>query len=162
MMWSFSAHSSFRKCPRQWFYKTHVANHAAKDLLRQEAYRLSKLENISAWRGKIVDDTISNYIIPSLRSHPVSLGQAKAYADRLFAQRQQTTNFFTPDSNPPTTEAFAAAQRDTHTALETREPLQKRGPQKPPAPGTMAVSTTTTQLRSRRNDRPRRARPHRV
>ncbi len=118
MMWSFSAHSSFRKCPRQWFYKTHVANHAAKDPLRQEAYRLSKLENISAWRGKVVDDTISNYIIPSLRSHPVSLGQAKAYADRLFAQRQQTTNFFTPDSNPPTTEAFAAAQRDIHTALE--------------------------------------------
>jgi hypothetical protein len=118
MMWSFSAHSTFRKCPRQWFYKTHVANALAKDPLRQEAYRLSKLENISAWRGKIVDDTISNCIIPSLRNRPVTLGQATAYADRLFNERRPTTNFFTPDGEQPSVEAFAAAQRDIHVALD--------------------------------------------
>jgi hypothetical protein len=118
MSWSFSAHSSFRKCPRQWFYKQHVANHKAHDPLRREAYRLSKLENISAWRGKIVDDTISNFIIPSLRNRPVTLRQATAYADHLFTQRQHITAFFTPDGTPPTPEAFAAAKQDIHVALE--------------------------------------------
>ncbi len=117
MSWSFSAHNSFRKCARQWFYKQHLANHKAKDPLRQEAYRLSKLENIFAWRGKIVDDTISLFIIPSLRNRPVTLAQATAYADRLFVQRRQTTAFFTPDGTPPTPEAFAAAQKDIHVAL---------------------------------------------
>jgi len=118
MSWSFSAHSSFRKCPRQWFYKQHVANHKAKDPLRREAYRLSKLENVSAWRGKIVDDTISEFVIPSLRNRPVTLSQATAYADQLFVQRQQTTAFFTPEGTAPTTESFAAAQKDIHVALQ--------------------------------------------
>lgn len=118
MSWSFSAHNSFRKCPRQWFYKNHVANCKAKDPLRQEAYRLSKLENISAWRGKIVDETISNFVIPSLRNRPVSLKEAIGYADRIFTERQQTTEFFTPDGEPPKLEAFAAAKKDIHFALE--------------------------------------------
>ncbi len=118
MSWSFSAHNSFRKCQRQWFYKKHVANHKAKDPLRHEAYRLSKLENVHAWRGKIVDDTMSDFVIPSLRNRPVTLAQAAAYADRIFAQRQQTTAFFTPEGKPPTPEAFAAAHKDIHVALE--------------------------------------------
>ena len=118
MSWSFSAHNTFRKCQRQWFYKQHVANHKAKDPLRHEAYRLSKLENVPAWRGKIVDETISEFVIPSLRNHPVTLAQAVGFADRLFLQRQQTTAFFTPDGKPPAPEAFVAAHKDIHVALE--------------------------------------------
>jgi hypothetical protein len=118
MSWSFSAHSSFRKCPRQWFYKQYVANHKSKDPLRREAYRLSKLETVFAWRGKIVDDTISDLIVPSVRYRAATLREATAYADQLFSQRQRTTTFNTPDGKQPEQEAFNAARNDIHIALE--------------------------------------------
>jgi len=119
MTWSFSAHSSFRKCPRQWFYKQHVANHKASNPLRHQAYVLSKQENIPAWRGKIVDTVISEVIIPQLNwGRTITLGQAMASADRLFIERQQTTSFFTTDGLPPTTEAFDAARSQIHLAIE--------------------------------------------
>jgi hypothetical protein len=53
--WSFSGHRSFGKCPRQWFFKMIFANSRANDPSRREAHRLSKRENILAWRGKVVD-----------------------------------------------------------------------------------------------------------
>jgi hypothetical protein len=119
MTWSFSAHRTFRKCPRQWFYKQHVANHIAKDQLRHQAYVLSKMENIPAWRGKIVDSTISELIIPQLGyGRTITLQQANARADQLFAERQRTTSFYTTDGQPPSTEAFDEARRDVHLALE--------------------------------------------
>lgn len=56
----------FRKCQRQWFFKNHVANARAKDTLRKEAYYLSKLQSLAAWRGNIVDAVLSNTIVPAL------------------------------------------------------------------------------------------------
>ena len=55
MKWSFSGHRSFGKCPQQWFFKTIFANSRANYPSRREVHRLSKLENILAWRGKVVD-----------------------------------------------------------------------------------------------------------
>lgn len=66
MIWSFSNDRLFRKCQRQWYYKNYVANARAKDQVRREAYYLSKLQSVSAWRGSIVDDVISYDIIPEL------------------------------------------------------------------------------------------------
>ena len=66
MVWSFSDARLFRKCQRQWYYKNYVANARAKDPIRREAYYLSKLQSIFAWRGNIVDDVISYDIIPEL------------------------------------------------------------------------------------------------
>ncbi len=119
MIWSFSAHNYFRKCPRQWFYKKHVANHKANDPLRHQAYVLSKLENIPAWRGKIVDTIISDTIIPQLNyGRTITLKQARAQADEIFIARQRSTSFFTIDGLPPTAEAFDIAHNDIHLAIE--------------------------------------------
>ena len=94
MIWSFSAHRNFQKCPRQWFYKSVVANAKANDAFRREAYRLSKLEGIQAWRGKVVDAVISEIIIPSIvRRRPCGLTEAREAAKKLFQQqRMERTN----------------------------------------------------------------------
>lgn len=97
MIWSFSGYRNFLKCPRQWFYKSGFANARAKDALRHEAYRLSKLEGIQAWRGKIVDRTISETIIPSIQwGRPCNPAEARITAQRMFQQQKaQRMNGFT-------------------------------------------------------------------
>jgi transcriptional regulator with XRE-family HTH domain len=87
----FLANGSFRKCPRQWFYKQCYASSRANDPMRREAHRLSKLENIQAWRGKIVDTIISETIVPNIsRRQTYSLAEAKSKANELFiSQRAQ-------------------------------------------------------------------------
>ncbi len=68
MIWSFSDNRIFRSCQRQWYYKTHVASAlATKDPLRREAYLLSKLQSIAAWRGSIVDRVISDQVVPYIQ-----------------------------------------------------------------------------------------------
>ncbi len=84
-MWSITESKTFQRCQRQWFYKNILASATARDALRQRAYRLSKLESISAWRGNIVDDTVSNFIIPGLRNgRPPTLEAAKQHALAAF------------------------------------------------------------------------------
>ena len=68
MRWSYSSSRSFKQCQKQWFFKNVVASAKSKDPFRRRAYMLSKLQSISAWRGKIVDDVISNFSQLFLRS----------------------------------------------------------------------------------------------
>ena len=85
MRWSYSASRSFRQCQRQWFFKNIVASATAKDPFRKRAYLLSKLQSISAWRGRIVDDLISNTLIPNInRGVSFTLQDAKNSARNLF------------------------------------------------------------------------------
>ena len=85
MWWSYSASRSFRRCQRQWFLKNVAANARAKDPFRRQAYLLSKLQSVSAWRGNIVDTVISKSLVPSVnRGAGFSLEEAKITARRLF------------------------------------------------------------------------------
>lgn len=85
MRWSYSASRSFRQCQRQWYFKNIVASARSKDPIRRRAYLLSKLQSVSAWRGKIVDDVISKMIVPSLnRRQTITLRVAKEWARDLF------------------------------------------------------------------------------
>jgi hypothetical protein len=66
-MWSFSNGRLFDQCQRAWAYKNHLANaNATKNPMQREAYILSKLQTIWAWRGKIVDHVISSRVVPAL------------------------------------------------------------------------------------------------
>jgi hypothetical protein len=86
MKWSYSASRTFKQCQRQWYFKNIVASGTAKrDQFRKQAYLLSKLQSVSAWRGKIVDDVISNLIVPRLnRKSKITLGEVKTRARELF------------------------------------------------------------------------------
>ena len=127
MRWSFSAYGTFRKCQRQWFYKQIFASSVAKDPVRIEAHRLSKLENVQAWRGKIVDTIISDKIIPGiLAKQSCSISEAKQKADDLFAlQRIQRSipkgpvSFFETEYGIPLTqEVFDKVFADVHNSLD--------------------------------------------
>jgi hypothetical protein len=133
MMWSFSAHATFRRCPRQWFFKRIFANARANDPLRREAYRLSKLEGIQSWRGKIVDTVISNAVISSISfKRPISLEQAKRAANEISARQQaerlapkspdlgdgQSRFFELEYGLPLTTTMFQKATEEIYLALE--------------------------------------------
>lgn len=127
MIWSFSAHGTFRKCPRQWFFRKVLSNWRANDPIRREAHRLSKLEGIHAWRGKIVDTVISETIIPSvIWKRACSIEMAKRKAEQLFTvQRSQRTlpngdrPFFESEYGLPLSDAmFSKARIEIMTALE--------------------------------------------
>ena len=85
MRWSYSASRSFRQCQRQWYFRNIAANAKAKDPFRKRAYLLSQLKSVSAWRGQLVDDVISNTLIPTLnRGSGITLRDAKTRARSLF------------------------------------------------------------------------------
>jgi hypothetical protein len=84
-VWSISESKTFQRCQRQWFLKNIVGSAISRDPFRQRIYRLGKLESISSWRGNIVDDTISNFVIPGvLKRAAPSLEASKRYAMKLF------------------------------------------------------------------------------
>jgi hypothetical protein len=85
MIWSVSTAKVFERCQRQWFFKTQVANANAKDATRQRAYRLSKLQSISGWRGSVVDDVLSQEVMPAFeRGRPMTADKAIASAMARF------------------------------------------------------------------------------
>ena len=67
MKWSFSAHNIMRRCHRQLMFATIIASHSAKDPQRREAYILKQLQHLSTWLGDLVDEVLSNYMVPTLR-----------------------------------------------------------------------------------------------
>jgi hypothetical protein len=85
MIWSFFASRTFRKCQRQWCFNKLVANANAKNPLQHEAYLLSKLQTVAAWRGSIVDLAITKRLIPALANGwPLSLSKTLGYARSVF------------------------------------------------------------------------------
>lgn len=85
MWWSISEAKRFRRCQRQWYYKNIVASAVSRDPRRREAHRLSQLESLQAWRGNLVDQTITRVLIPALRQNKrITLEQVKRFAMRLF------------------------------------------------------------------------------
>jgi hypothetical protein len=67
MIWSISTDKMFRRCQRQWFYKQVYGNaNSRKDRSRYEAFLLSKLQSLSALRGQVVDDVLSEHLVPAL------------------------------------------------------------------------------------------------
>ncbi|MGO8927149.1 MAG: PD-(D/E)XK nuclease family protein [Limisphaerales bacterium] len=88
MKWSFSEGRLFRKCQRQWYYKAKLANALAKDPLRHEAYLLSKLNSVHAWRGRIVDRVIETVIVPAIQfKNQVTLHKTLQAAETMFNQQ---------------------------------------------------------------------------
>jgi len=67
MIWSISSFKEFQKCERKWFLDKKLSSRSPKSIYRQQVYFLSQLETIDAWRGQIVDYTLSEYVIPKMQ-----------------------------------------------------------------------------------------------
>jgi hypothetical protein len=90
MIWSVSTGNMFERCQRQWFFKTQVASATARDEMRQRAYRLSKLQSVSGWRGSVVDQVLSRTVMPAFeRGWPMTADRALVAAMERF-DRQLT------------------------------------------------------------------------
>jgi hypothetical protein len=88
MIWSISSFKQFQRCQRKWFLDEKVASRSNKDAYRKEIYFLSQLESIEAWRGKIVDYTISGFIIQRIKNkQQVGKDEAIEFAKRLTRAR---------------------------------------------------------------------------
>lgn len=91
MRWSYSSAREFAQCQRKWFYGNVMSPNSGRvtgeDRLR--ARRLKNLSTLSAWRGNIVDQVISEHIVPELDfDEYVTLRQAKAEAKRIFDRQK--------------------------------------------------------------------------
>ena len=72
MKWSISAHNTFRRCQRQFFFGNIMASHNAKDPRRREAFILKQLKHLPVWRGVLVHDCLNNFFIPSVKNGLIS------------------------------------------------------------------------------------------
>ena len=84
MKWSVSASKAFFQCPKKWYYETVFASSRSSDTKRKEAYFLKHLQSIHSWRGKLVDQVITMFIVPRLnKRRQVEKSEVLSYADRL-------------------------------------------------------------------------------
>lgn len=84
MKWSISASKVFLHCPRQWYYGTVFANLKTKSPDRTEACFLKRLQSIHSWRGKLVDQAITRFVVPKLNKHePVDSDELLVYVNSL-------------------------------------------------------------------------------
>jgi hypothetical protein len=142
--WSFSHRATFKRCQRQWYYKYILANAIAKDPLRHEAHRLSKLVGINAWKGKLVDEVISEVFVSSFnRGIRLSFDRMREAASTRFKRAtglrnsyRTTDSIWTPDSpyptfledeygEPLTAEVFETVWAEIEHALRTFSANQK-------------------------------------
>lgn len=92
MQWSYSGSKQFTRCQRSWYFRNSVANKqpTAKDPLRREAFLLSQLQSIAAWRGSLVDTVIEQEIIlPLSRKAKISEQRTLRYAEETFDKQLQ-------------------------------------------------------------------------
>ncbi|MCE9561159.1 MAG: PD-(D/E)XK nuclease family protein [Planctomycetes bacterium] len=96
MIWSFTDSRTFAKCQRRWYYDAMLGYWNQKDPCRWEAYLLSKLQSVSAWRGQVVDLAITTTLVPTLNARQAPslrrcLDRARQIFDtqRTFAMRHR-------------------------------------------------------------------------
>jgi hypothetical protein len=90
MRWSISAHNTFRRCQRQYFFSQIMASHNARDPERHEAFILKQLQSLPAWQGNLVHKGIQKFVVPwlangSLPDRDDVIRQTLAMADRQIA-----------------------------------------------------------------------------
>jgi len=90
MIWSISSFKQFQKCQRKWFLNEKVGSRSNKDAFRRQVYLLSQLESVDAWRGKIVDFTISEFVIPKIQKGiPLRESEVIEFARKLSRARYE-------------------------------------------------------------------------
>lgn len=88
MIFSYSSWRTYQKCQRMWLYASEIKSPRAKNGRRKKIAILSNLQSIDAWRGEIVDFTISNFIIRELnKGFCPTLEDAIKYAKKICRKR---------------------------------------------------------------------------
>lgn len=84
MKWSISSSKTFFQCPKKWYLTTFFANSRSDNPQRVEAYLLKHLTNMYAWRGRLVDQVITTFIVPRLnKGDQLEKSEVLSFAKRL-------------------------------------------------------------------------------
>lgn len=65
--WSYSTVNTLRQCNRKYYFAQIMATHGRKNQERRKAYELKKMQNITMWKGSVVDKFMEKTVIPSIR-----------------------------------------------------------------------------------------------
>lgn len=88
MKWSYSAHTTMRRCQRALALDYVVASSRAHDRDRREAYILKQLQHLPAWRGSLVHTVLASDLPSAIRrGRPLPVA-ALTEAARELARRQ--------------------------------------------------------------------------
>lgn len=123
MIWSHSSAKQFRQCQRQSYYKHCLASHKSRDPVRREAYLLSKLNSLSAWRGKLVDHVISKYVLPQIKREPAASYDAVLARAREIFDLQVAFARANRMHEPGMTKTNAGESYAAWQAIEYNEPV---------------------------------------
>lgn len=85
---SYSAWRTYQLCQRKWLFSSAIKAPRTKNDFRKTVNILSNVQSIDAWRGEIVDYTISNFIIRGLNKDICyTLEDAIEYARKISRKR---------------------------------------------------------------------------
>lgn len=90
MKWSYSGGRAFQACQRQWYFRNVVGlGQVKRDAERRKIYLMGKHDSISAWRGRLVDELITEKIVTRVNdgSDPPDLKKMLELADRRFQEQ---------------------------------------------------------------------------
>lgn len=90
MTFSYSGWKTYKTCQRKWLFISAIKAPNTKDEFRKKVGILSNIQSLDAWRGEIVDFTISNFIIRGLNRDIIyTLEDAIAYAKKICKKRYE-------------------------------------------------------------------------
>jgi len=88
MIISISGIQQFRKCQRQWGFKTYGESRCEEESFRRELFLLSKLQSLWAWRGNLVDYTISKRVVTAINNGwPINENLVLGFAREIFEKQ---------------------------------------------------------------------------
>src|SRR5258708_3936615 len=65
--WSYSTINTLRQCNRKYYFAQVMATHGRKVPQRRKAYELKKMQNLTMWKGSVVDKFMEKTVIPAIR-----------------------------------------------------------------------------------------------
>lgn len=101
--WSYTAVNTLRECNRKYYFSNVLATHGRKNPLRRKAYELKSMQNLTMWRGSVVDKFMETTVIPlinekehldfdSLAQQAVALAKRQFEYSRLEIYADPTTS----------------------------------------------------------------------
>lgn len=90
MKWSYSGGRAFLACQRQWYYRNIAGlGQVKKDQERRRIYMMGKRDSISAWRGRLVDELITERVVERINDggNPPDLKKMLEIARRRFQKQ---------------------------------------------------------------------------
>lgn len=64
--WAYTTVNTWRECNRKYYFSSILANHNRKHLIRRKAYELGIMQNLTMWKGSVVDKFLELIIIPKI------------------------------------------------------------------------------------------------